>query len=43
VLGITESTVRNHLLQARRIIREGLVNDYPGLIGTRGDDDKERP
>jgi RNA polymerase sigma-70 factor, ECF subfamily len=25
VLGVTESTVRNHLLQARRILREGLT------------------
>ena len=33
-LGVTESTVRNHLLQARRILREGLRGDYPGL--TRG-------
>jgi RNA polymerase sigma-70 factor (ECF subfamily) len=33
VLGITESTVRNHLLQARRILREGLASDYPGLLG----------
>ena len=32
VLGITESTVRNHLLQARRVLREGLRGDYPGLI-----------
>lgn len=30
VLGITESTVRNHLLQARRILREGLLAEYPG-------------
>jgi RNA polymerase sigma-70 factor, ECF subfamily len=32
-LGVTESTVRNHLLQARRILREGLTKDYPGLSG----------
>jgi RNA polymerase sigma-70 factor (ECF subfamily) len=39
VLGVTESTVRNHLLQARRILREGLRRDYPGLTpGTRTDD-----
>ena len=31
-LGITESTVRNHLLQARRILREGMRRDYPGLV-----------
>jgi RNA polymerase sigma-70 factor (ECF subfamily) len=30
-LGVTESTVRNHLLQARRILREGMLRDYPGL------------
>jgi RNA polymerase sigma-70 factor (ECF subfamily) len=33
VLGVTESTVRNHLLQARRVLREGLTRDYPGLAG----------
>jgi RNA polymerase sigma-70 factor (ECF subfamily) len=42
VLGITESTVRNHLLQARRVLREGLLADYPGLIGGRGAGDKDR-
>jgi RNA polymerase sigma-70 factor (ECF subfamily) len=30
-LGIRESTVRNHLLQARRVLREGLEQEYPGL------------
>jgi RNA polymerase sigma-70 factor (ECF subfamily) len=30
VLGVTESTVRNHLLQARRVLREGLRADYLG-------------
>jgi RNA polymerase sigma-70 factor (ECF subfamily) len=35
VLGVTESTVRNHLLQARRVLRDGLTKDYPGLTGTR--------
>lgn len=35
-LGITESTVRNHLLHARRILREGLLRDYPGLVAGRG-------
>ena len=34
-LGITESTVRNHLLQARRVLREGLLRDYPHLAGKR--------
>jgi RNA polymerase sigma-70 factor, ECF subfamily len=40
VLGVTESTVRNHLLQARRILRDGLTRDYPGLgrPGRRGDE-----
>jgi RNA polymerase sigma-70 factor (ECF subfamily) len=32
VLGIAESTVRNHLLQARRILRAGIERDYPGLV-----------
>jgi RNA polymerase sigma-70 factor (ECF subfamily) len=32
VLGVRESTVRNHLLQARRILRAGLERDYPGLV-----------
>ena len=35
VLGVTESTVRNHLLQARRVLRDGLTRDYPGLTGRR--------
>jgi RNA polymerase sigma-70 factor (ECF subfamily) len=43
VLGVTESTVRNHLLQARRVLRDGLLRDYPGLTGKRrGRDDGER-
>jgi RNA polymerase sigma-70 factor (ECF subfamily) len=29
---VTPSTVRNHLLQARKILREGLERDYPGLV-----------
>jgi len=32
VLGIAPSTVRNHLLQARRILREGIERHYPGLV-----------
>lgn len=28
VMGVAESTVRNHLLQARRVLREGLRRDY---------------
>jgi RNA polymerase sigma-70 factor (ECF subfamily) len=31
-LDVTESTVRNHLLQARRVLREGIRRDYPGLV-----------
>jgi len=38
-LGVTESTVRNHLLQARRTLRAGLEREYPGLVPrkSRGD------
>ena len=41
-LGVRESTVRNHLLQARRILRNGLERDYPALVpkvrrGPRGE------
>jgi RNA polymerase sigma-70 factor (ECF subfamily) len=32
VLGVRESTVRNHLHQARRILQAGLRRDYPGLV-----------
>jgi RNA polymerase sigma-70 factor (ECF subfamily) len=32
MLGVAESTVRNHLLQARQILRRGLIRDYPGLV-----------
>ena len=32
VLGVTASTVRNHLLQARRFLREGIRREYPGLV-----------
>lgn len=31
-LGVAESTVRNHLLQARRILRAGLEREYSGLL-----------
>ncbi len=34
-LEVTESTVRNHLLQARRILREGIERDYPGLVRSK--------
>lgn len=32
IMEVTESTVRNHLLQARRILRTGLARDYPSLV-----------
>jgi len=38
-LGVTESTVRNHLLQARRALRAGLQRDYPGLVPEPPHDD----
>ena len=38
LLGVAESTVRNHLLQARQTLRRGLIRDYPGLVPP-----KERP
>ena len=41
ILGVTESTVRNHLLQARRVLREGFQASYPDLAGRRGDGDRE--
>ena len=31
-LGVRESTVRNHLLQARRILKAGIERDYPHLV-----------
>jgi len=40
-LGITESTVRNHLLQARRALRAGLEREYPGLVPRKNRDDDE--
>jgi RNA polymerase sigma-70 factor (ECF subfamily) len=39
VLGVTESTVRNHLLHARRALRAGLERDYPGLVPEPPHDD----
>ena len=41
-LGVTESTVRNHLLQARRALRAGLERDYPGLVPGKPRDEKGR-
>ena len=32
IMGVAESTVRNHLLQARKVLRSGLVREYPGLV-----------
>jgi RNA polymerase sigma-70 factor (ECF subfamily) len=34
IMEVAESTVRNHLLQARRVLRAGLERDYPGLVPT---------
>ena len=38
VMGVAESTVRNHVLQARRALRTGLRRDYGGLLGNRRTD-----
>lgn len=32
IMRVAESTVRNHLLQARKILRAGIERDYPGLV-----------
>jgi RNA polymerase sigma-70 factor (ECF subfamily) len=42
IMNVAESTVRNHLLQARRVLRLGLEREYPGLIprSLRGDGDE---
>ncbi len=32
IMDVAESTVRNHLLQARRALRLGLEREYPGLV-----------
>jgi RNA polymerase sigma-70 factor (ECF subfamily) len=32
VLGTSESTVRNHILQARRILQEALKNEFPEYL-----------
>jgi RNA polymerase sigma-70 factor (ECF subfamily) len=32
IMNVAESTVRNHLLQARRVLRHGLEREYPGLV-----------
>ena len=31
-LDVTASTVRNHLAQARRVLRDGIRREYPGLV-----------
>jgi RNA polymerase sigma-70 factor (ECF subfamily) len=35
ILGCGESTVRNHLFNARRILRRELARIYPGLLDGR--------
>ncbi len=32
IMKVAESTVRNHILQARRALRTGLEREYPGLV-----------
>jgi len=32
IMSVTESTVRNHLLQARRALRSGIEREYPHLV-----------
>ncbi len=44
IMKVAESTVRNHILQARRALRLGLEREYPGLVpvarrGRREDDE----
>jgi RNA polymerase sigma-70 factor (ECF subfamily) len=39
VMGVAESTVRNHLFQARKTLRAGLERDYPGLVPKAGRND----
>ena len=34
VMGVAESTVRNHLFQARKTLKAGLERDYPDLVPT---------
>jgi RNA polymerase sigma-70 factor (ECF subfamily) len=44
IMGVAESTVRNHLLQARRVLRAGLKREYPGLVprpSDRGEPDED--
>ncbi len=37
VLDVSESTVRNHIMQARRILQAGLESDFPDLVPKGGD------
>jgi RNA polymerase sigma-70 factor (ECF subfamily) len=41
IMNVTESTVRNHLLQARRILREAILREHPELVphGARESED----
>jgi RNA polymerase sigma-70 factor (ECF subfamily) len=43
VMNVTESTVRNHLFQARKTLRLGIEKHYPGLVpdGSSGQGDKK--
>jgi len=36
VMGVAESTVRNHLFQARKTLKAGLERDYPELVPRGG-------
>jgi len=37
VMGVAESTVRNHLFQARKTLKAALLRDYPDLVPRGGD------
>jgi len=39
VMGIAESTVRNHLFQARKALKAGLERDYPDLVPRKDDEE----
>jgi RNA polymerase sigma-70 factor (ECF subfamily) len=43
ILDVTESTVRNHVLQARRALRAGLEREYPGLVPRRKPGEGDEP
>lgn len=40
-MGVAESTVRNHLLQARKTLREGLRREYAALLSGIDDTDAD--